>query len=103
MPNITYATPVNGDSKVVLPIPPTIPSGDWTYEFCIYARNCVAQAILAAVNSGVWEYHVGSRGLKRYSLSELQDMLGFWSNAAADAALGTYSAIQCRRAVPCDA
>ena len=99
--SILYATPANGSGSG-FPVPPDIPTGDWTYEYCIYARNCAAQALVAATNSGVLEYHVGSRGLKRYSLRELQDIIQFWSNAAADAALGTYSAIQCRRAVPCD-
>jgi len=98
---MTYAVAANG-SDIGFPIPPPMPVGDWTYEFCVYARNCATKALMAALNSGVFEYHIGSRGLKRYSLKELEAVIQFWSNAAADAALGTYSAIQCRRAVPCD-
>ncbi len=98
----TWATPTNGQGQgFAYPIPPT-PMGGWDYDYCIYMRNLASDAIVKALNSGTYEYHVGSRGLKRFTLRELQDMLGFWSNAAADAALGTYSAIQTRRAVPCD-
>jgi len=103
-PNITYAVASNGSKDTGFPVPPPMPIGDWTYDWCIYARNCAVQAMMAIINAGgVLEYHVGSRGLKRYTLADIQAVIQFWSNAAADAALGTYSAIQCRRAVPCDA
>jgi hypothetical protein len=55
------------------------------------------------MESGVVEYHVGSRGLKRFTLSDFQHAFEFWSNAANDALVaGLGSAIQSRRAVPCD-
>lgn len=79
-----------------------VPNGSWTYDFCILCRDEVVAAIRKAVNSGAYEYHVGSRGLKRFTLKELQDLLAFWTNAANDAALGYSSAIQTRRGVPCD-
>jgi len=72
-------------------------------EYCLIARSEVAEALRKAVASGVVEYHIGSRGLKRFTLKELQDLFAFWSNAANDAAaVGLGSAIQSRRAVPCD-
>ena len=83
------------------PIPPGTVIID--LEYCLTARYEVAQAIRKAVASGVVEYHIGSRGLKRFTLKELQDLFAFWSNAANDAAAeGVGSAIQSRRAVPCD-
>jgi hypothetical protein len=76
--------------------------GSLPYDICIQMRDSVLAAMQAALASGVVEYHVGSRGLKRFTLKELQDLLSFWQNAANDAALGPASAIQSRRAVPCD-
>jgi hypothetical protein len=80
----------------------TPPSGGFTFEYCILQRDAVMAAINKVLASGVEEYHVGSRGLKRLSLKDLRDWLQFWLNAANDAALGFSSAIQTRRAVPCD-
>jgi hypothetical protein len=72
-------------------------------DYCLTARWEVAEAIRRATASGVVEYHVGSRGLRRFSLKELQDLYAFWSNAANDAAVaGAGSAIQSRRVIPCD-
>ena len=72
------------------------------YEICVQMRDAVLEAMGKALASGVVEYHVGSRGLRRFTLKELQDLLTFWQNAANDAAQGPMSAIQSRRAVPCD-
>ena len=75
----------------------------WTLEFCLICRDEVVEALRKAVRSGVVEYNIGSRGLKRFSLKELQDLLVFWTNAAADAAVGGMgSAIQTRRGAPTD-
>jgi hypothetical protein len=76
--------------------------GGWPYDYCIIRRDAVVAAMDAVLASGVEEYHAGSRGLKRLSLKDLQNLLVFWTNAANDAALGFSSAIQTRRAVPCD-
>jgi hypothetical protein len=65
-------------------------------------RDAVLAAMQKALASGVVEYHVGSRGLKRFTLGELQSLLTFWQNAVNDAAMGPSSAIQSRRAIPCD-
>jgi hypothetical protein len=78
------------------------PRGGFPYDICILKRDAVLAAMDKVLASGVEEYHVGSRGLKRLSLKDLQDLLKFWTNAANDAALGISSAIQSRRAVPCD-
>jgi hypothetical protein len=72
------------------------------YTYYIAAKMEVADAIRKLVAGGaVQEYHVGSRGLKRYSLDELQNLLTFWSNLADDALNGG-SSIKVRRAAPCD-
>ena len=73
-------------------------------EYCIRAKWEVAEAIRRATASGVVEYHIGSRGLRRFDLKELRELFAFWSNAAQDAmAMSSMgSAIQSRRAVPCD-
>jgi hypothetical protein len=81
----------------------TRPSGGFPYDYCILQRDATMAAINKVLTSGVEEYHVGSRGLKRLSLKDLMDYLQFWINAANDAALGYSSAIQTRRGVPCDA
>lgn len=90
-----------GESITFWPIPAgTIPID---LEYCLTARFEVAQAIRRATASGVVEYHIGSRGLKRFTLAELQELFKFWTNAANDAAVaGLGSAIQTRRGVPCD-
>jgi hypothetical protein len=60
-------------------------------------------AIQKALSSGVEEYSIGSRSLKRHQLEQLLKVLQFASNAqAALAPDGTMSAIQSRRGVPCD-
>lgn len=72
------------------------------YTYYMQCKFEVAEAIRKLVAGGaVQEYHVGSRGLKRYSLDELQNLLKFWSNLADDALSGG-SAIKVRRAAPCD-
>ena len=67
----------------------------------------MVEATLAAIkqtlDSRTQEYHVGSRGLKRLSIPDMQNLLDYWRNAAgAIGPNGTMSAIQCRRARPCD-
>jgi hypothetical protein len=60
-------------------------------------------AIEKALSSGVEEYAIGSRSLKRHQLEQLLKVLQFASNAAAAVGPdGTMSAIQSRRGVPCD-
>lgn len=72
------------------------------YTYYIQCKMDVAAAIQKLIAGGaVQEYHVGSRGLKRYGLKELQDLFEFWSNLADDALCGG-SAIKVRRASPCD-
>jgi hypothetical protein len=79
-----------------------VPNSGWDYIYCITRRDAVVAAMDKVLASGVQEYHVGSRGLTRLSLRDLQDLLVFWTNAANSAALGYSSAIQTRRGVPCD-
>lgn len=101
---LRYSQPVTVAPRIepafwVISIPRT---GGWPYDYCIAMRDAVVAAMNKVLTSGVEEYHVGSRGLKRLSLPDLQDLLVFWVNAANDAALGITSAIQTRRGVPCD-
>lgn len=83
------------------PLPVFLPTG-LPYSLCIVRRDEAVAAYDRAIKSGVVEYHVGSRGLKRFTIQELLDAIKFWTNAANDAALGASSAIQSRRACPCD-
>lgn len=96
------AQPFHSKVTVAINFWPIPASGGFNFEFAIECRDEVIAAIRKAVVSGTVEYHIGSRGLKRFSLNELTDLLKFWTNAANDAALGVSSAIQSRRACPCD-
>jgi hypothetical protein len=89
--------PPKAEGIYIYPAPP----GPLDYAFCIRMRNMVADAIEAALKSGVLSYHVGSRGLQRYSLADLQSMLDYWITKANDALTGG-SSIKCKRGVPCD-
>jgi hypothetical protein len=80
-----------------------LPQSGYDYAYCIARRNEVATLLATLIqNGGVSQYHIGSRGLVRYSIADLQNLLVFWTNAAEDARLGVTSSIQCRRGVPCD-
>jgi hypothetical protein len=100
---LRYSQPVATPTLSAISFWPVVVNpGGFTYEFAILCRDEVVVALRKAIAGGTVEYHVGSRGLKRFTLKELQDLLVFWNNAAADAALGVSSAIQTRRAIPCD-
>ena len=102
VPELRSTPGVTQQIMFIYPVPAR-PYTGFPLDFCLAQRDAVAAALMRAVESGVVEYHIGSRGLKRFSLKELQDLLMFWSNAANDAALGVAgSSIQSRRAVPCD-
>jgi hypothetical protein len=75
-----------------------------TPEYIAAMQAATFEAIRKTLNSGVQEYHVGSRGLKRLSLKDLQDLFDYWRNAAGAISPDgiTMSAIQTRRGVPCD-
>jgi len=74
-----------------------------TPDYIVAMQAATFEAIQKTLSSGVQEYHVGSRGLKRLSLKDLQDLFDYWRNAAgAIGPNGTMSAIQTRRGVPCD-
>lgn len=60
-------------------------------------------AIQKGLSSGTIEYHIGTRGARRYELEQYLKVLQFASNAAAAFGPdGSMSAIQTRRGVPCD-
>lgn len=86
-------------------IPGTTAGGSiaWTPVLIEEARGATLDALMKVLASGVEEYHVGSRGLKRLSLEDLRKLLDYWTNAAAAIGPnGVVSAIQTRRGVPCD-
>jgi hypothetical protein len=58
------------------------------------------QAMTKALSSGVVQYNVGSRGLRRFTLAELKDFLSFW-NTMLDASIWGGS-IVARRGIPTD-
>jgi hypothetical protein len=73
------------------------------YAYCMACRLEVAEAMRKCMASGgVQEYHIGSRGLKRYTLKDLQDLYAFWTNEANTCMDFPPSSIQCRRGIPCD-
>jgi hypothetical protein len=69
-------------------------------SLCKEMINATMDAMRKALATGVVEYHVGSRGLKRFTLAELKDFLGFWNNMW-DASMWGGS-IVARRAIPTD-
>lgn len=71
-----------------------------TPQLCQGMIDQVLEAMQKALVSGVVEYKVGSRGLKRFTMKELQDLLGFWLNQLEAATWG--GSIVARRSVPTD-
>jgi hypothetical protein len=59
------------------------------------------EAIRKALSSGTLEYHIGSRGLKRYPLIDLYKMLDYWREQVDDILAGGTS-IKSRRVIPND-
>jgi hypothetical protein len=60
-------------------------------------------ALQKALSSGTVEYSIGGRSLKRHELDQIMNVVRFGMNsAAAISPDGSMSAIQSRRAVPCD-
>jgi hypothetical protein len=72
-----------------------------SFALCMEMQGIVMDAIKAALQSGVKAYHVGSRGLERYTLQELQAMLEYWIGKANDALMGG-SSMKVKRGIPCD-
>jgi hypothetical protein len=67
---------------------------------CQEMIHATLDAMRKALASGTVEYHIGSRGLKRFTLAELKDFLGFW-NTMLDASIWGGS-IVARRGIPTD-
>ena len=78
----------------------TRPPWGFDVETCQRMIDAVLAAMTKALASGVVEYHIGSRGLKRFTVKELQDLLLFCPNQLQAAIYG--SSIICRRGVPTD-
>ena len=79
---------------------PVRPPWGFGLVFCQQMRDEILVAMSKALASGVVEYHVGSRGLKRFTLKELQDLLIFWTNQLQAEIMG--SGIIVRRGIPTD-
>lgn len=82
-----------------------LPSGGvygWLYPpwLCEQMIEAVREAMVKALATGVAEYRVGSRSLRRFSLKELQDLLGFWTNMLEAGMYG--GSIIARRGCPTD-
>jgi len=69
-------------------------------ELCQEMIEQVMEAMSKALASGVVEYRVGSRSLRRFTMKELQDFLLFWTNQLEASIMG--GSIVARRAAPCD-
>lgn len=69
-------------------------------SLCQEMINAALDGMRKCLASGVVEYHIGGRGLKRFTLAELKDFLGFWNNML-DASIWGGS-IVARRAIPTD-
>ena len=60
----------------------------------------ILSAMRKALATGVVEYRIGSRGLRRFTLKELSDLLGFWKNQLESSLFG--ASIIAKRGVPTD-
>lgn len=74
----------------------------WLYPpwLCQQMIEEILVAMSKAMATGVVEYRIGSRQLRRYSLKELQDLLGFWNNMLDASMYG--SSIIAKRGAPTD-
>lgn len=79
-----------------------IPSPPWIFspEVCYAMIAEVQQCMTKLLETGVSEYHVGSRGVKKFTLGELQNLLAWWQWQLQTAIAG--SSIIARRAIPTD-
>lgn len=77
------------------------PLSGFDYATCTDMIKQILAAMQTAMSSGVAEYHVGSRGLKRYTITDLQGMLTFWMWAQQAALFGQQGMIA-RRVIPMD-
>jgi len=86
-----------------MPIPTVQNVGGLTPEIIASLGGGSVAAIEKALSSGVEEYAIGSRSLKRHQLEQLLKVLQFSLNSGASVSPdGSMSAIQTRRGVPCD-
>lgn len=79
-----------------IPRPPWI----FTPEICIGMITQIQECMIKAMATGVVEYSVGSRSVKRFTLKELQDCLAWWQWQLQTAMVG--SSMVARRAIPTD-
>lgn len=79
-----------------------IPSPPWIFSVadCYGMITQVQECMRELLSTGVSEYHVGSRGVKKFTLKELQDLLAWWQWQLQTATIG--SSIIARRAIPTD-
>jgi hypothetical protein len=79
---------------------PTRPIWGFPVWQCQEMIDQILAAMSKALASGVVQYNVGSRGLRRFTLKELQDLLAFWTAQLEAAMMG--GAIVARRGIPTD-
>lgn len=80
----------------ILPRPPWL----FSPELCIAMIKEIQGCMVKALSTGVVEYTVGSRQVRRFTLKELQDFLAWWQWQLQTAMTG--SSIVARRAIPTD-
>lgn len=80
----------------VLPKPPWI----FRPELCLAMIAEIQGCMVKAMATGVMEYTVGSRQVKRFALKDLQNLLAWWQWQLQTAMVG--SSIVARRAIPTD-
>jgi hypothetical protein len=87
----------------LLPVQYSLGVGGLTPEVIAALGGGSVAAIEKALSSGVEEYSIGSRSLKRHQLEQLLKVLQFSLNSGASVSPdGSMSAIQSRRGVPTD-
>lgn len=90
---------MNGNGTISfypIPSPPWIFSPSTCYKMIAQVQELMAKLL----TTGVAEYTVGSRSVKKFTLKELQDLLAWWQWQLQTAMLG--SSMVARRAIPTD-
>jgi hypothetical protein len=79
-----------------------MPAGGFPRSLIAEMIKAILKGMKKAIESGVVEYHIGSRSLRRMSLKELTDFLKFWQSQDAIAITGAGWGMVAKRAYPTD-
>jgi hypothetical protein len=99
---IKTSMPIQYTGPVFWQIPPGTSVIGWIYPpaLCQEMIDAILDGMRKAMATGVVEYRIGSRSLRRFTIRELQDLLGFWTNMLEAAIYG--GSIIARRGCPTD-